>query len=97
MELEKQLDWEVRTETAAADFAAQHSKEPDRVLTRVGRKIMETVIPPVLDAGPPVGDWRRERVAAREDGPMFIDLLVAVDEGAEAFEWIGSSSPNRAA
>lgn len=83
-ELEKQLNWEVRTEAAAADFAAKHSKEPDRVLTRFGRKIFETVIPPVLDAGPPVGDWRRERVAAREDGPMFIDLLVAVDEGAEA-------------
>ena len=36
-ELEKQLSWEVRTEAAAADFAAKHSKEPDRVLTRFGR------------------------------------------------------------
>jgi nucleotide-binding universal stress UspA family protein len=83
-ELEKQLNWEVRTEAAAADFAAQHSKEPDRVLTRFGRKFIEKVIPPVLDAGPPVGDWRRERLAARGDGSMFIDLLVAVDESAEA-------------
>jgi nucleotide-binding universal stress UspA family protein len=79
-ELEQQLNWEVRTEAAAADFTAQHSKEPDRVLSRFGRKIFERVVPPVLDAGPPVGDWRRERLAARGDGSMFIDLLVAVEE-----------------
>jgi nucleotide-binding universal stress UspA family protein len=83
-ELEAQLNWEVRTEAAAADFAAQHSNEPDRVLSRFGRKVFETVLPPVLDAGPPVGDWRRGRLAAREDGSVFLDLLVAVDETAAA-------------
>jgi nucleotide-binding universal stress UspA family protein len=85
-ELEQQLSWEVRTEAAAADFTARHSREPDRVLSRFGKKIFERVVLPALDAGPPVGDWRRERLAARGDGSMFIDLLVAVDETAAALD-----------
>jgi len=79
-ELEKELSWEIRTETAAADFAAQRSHAPDRVFTRFGKKFLETVVPPAFDAGPPVGEWRREHLANRDGGPMFIDLLVAVDE-----------------
>ena len=79
-ELEKALNWEIRTETAAADFAAQRSREPDRVLTRFGKKFLERIVPPALDAGPLVGDWRRGRLATRDGGSMFIDLLVVVDE-----------------
>jgi hypothetical protein len=81
-ELEKELDWEIRTESAAADFAALRSRAPDRVFNRLGKRLLEKVVPPALDAGPPVGDWRRERLATRDSGSMFIDLLVAVDEAA---------------
>ena len=79
-ELEEQLHWEIRTENAAADFAAQRSSEPDRVLSRVGKKFLEKVVPPAFDAGPPVGEWRRERLANREGGSIFLDLLVLVGE-----------------
>ncbi len=81
-ELEKELNWEIRTETAAADFAARRSAAPDRVITRVGKRLLESIVPPALDAGPPVGEWRREHLANRGGGAMFIDLLVAVEEGA---------------
>jgi hypothetical protein len=80
-ELEKELNWEIRTEAAAADFAARRSAEPDRVITRVGKKLLESIVPSALDAGPPVGEWRRHRLANRDGGAMFIDLLVAVGEG----------------
>ena len=83
-ELEEELDWEIRTETAAADLAARRSHAPDRVLTRVGKKFLETVVPSALDAGPLVGDWRRERLATRDGGSIFIDLLVVVDETASS-------------
>jgi nucleotide-binding universal stress UspA family protein len=79
-ELEKELNWEIRTETAAADLAARRSAEPDRVLTRFGKKVLETIVPPAFDAGPPVGVWRREHLANRDGGAMFIDLLVAVEK-----------------
>ena len=79
-ELEKELSWEIRTDTAAADFAARRSYAPDRVLSRVVKKFLEKVVPSAFDAGPPVGDWRRERLATRDGGSIFIDLLVVVDE-----------------
>ncbi|HEY5811394.1 MAG TPA: universal stress protein, partial [Terrimicrobiaceae bacterium] len=93
-ELEKQLNWEIRTEAAAADFAARRSGAPDRVLTRVGKKVLKRIVPEALDAGPLVGDWRRERLAHREGGEMFIDLLVAVERdlhGLHLALWIAKS------
>jgi hypothetical protein len=83
-ELEKQLSWEIRTESAAADFAARRSAAPDRVITRVGRKLLDSIVPSALDAGPQVGEWRREHLANREGSAMFIDLLVGVAEGASS-------------
>ena len=81
-ELEKELDWEIRTEAAAADLAERHSREPDRIFSRVGRRFLEKVVPPALDAGPPVGEWRLQRLADRDGGSMFIDLLVVVGDSA---------------
>ena len=70
-ELEKELSWEIRTDTAAADFAARRSYAPDRVLSRVVKKFLEKVVPSAFDAGPPVGDWRRERLATRDGGSIL--------------------------
>jgi nucleotide-binding universal stress UspA family protein len=81
-ELEKELNWEIRTEKAAADFAARRSGAPDRVITRVGKRLLESIVPTVLDAGPPVGEWRRKHLANRGGGAIFMDLLVGVEEGA---------------
>ena len=81
-ELEKELDWEIRTEAAAADLAERHSREPDRIFSRVSRRFLEKVVPPALDAGPPVGEWRLQRLADRDGGSMFIDLLVVVGDSA---------------
>jgi nucleotide-binding universal stress UspA family protein len=81
-ELEKELTWEIRTEAAAADFAARRSAAPDRVITRVGKRLLESIVPTALDAGPPVGEWRREHLANRSAGAMFMDLLIGVEEGA---------------
>ena len=61
-ELEEQLHWEIRTENAAVDFAAQRSREPDRVISRVGKRFLEKVLPRRSMPGPPVGEWRRERL-----------------------------------
>ena len=81
-ELEKELDWEIRTEAAAADLAERHSREPDRILSRVGKRFLEKVVPTALDAGPPIGEWRRQRLADRRGDSMFIDLLVVVHDSA---------------
>jgi nucleotide-binding universal stress UspA family protein len=87
--LEKELGWKVEPETAAVDLATRFSPKPQRVIDRVGEKVLDAVTPDELEGGPPPGRWRRERVAARQVDPLFADVLVAVtgeDAGWYALE-----------
>jgi nucleotide-binding universal stress UspA family protein len=72
------LGWEIGHEAAATDLAAQFSSRPQRIVARVGEKILEAVRPDEFEAGPPPGQWRREQLAARQDDCLFADILVAV-------------------
>ncbi len=82
-ELERELGWEVEPETAAVDLTARFSPKPQRVVARVGGQILDAVTPDEVGAGPPPGQWRRERLAARQADHMFADVLVAIN-GEEA-------------
>jgi nucleotide-binding universal stress UspA family protein len=87
--LEQELEWEIGTEAAATDLATQFSPRPQRVVARVGEKILDAVTPDELEAGPSPGQWRRERLAVRRDDRLFADILVPVgsDEiGRQALE-----------
>jgi len=77
--LGEELGWEIRPEAAAADLAAQFSPRPRRVVARVGERILDAIAPDELQAGPPPGQWRKERSAARRDDRLFADVLVAVN------------------
>jgi nucleotide-binding universal stress UspA family protein len=78
-ELGQELGWEIRTEEAAADLAAQFSPRPQRLVARVSERLLDAVMPDELQAGPPPGEWRAERLAARRDDRLFADILVAVN------------------
>ncbi len=87
--LEEELGWEISPEMAASDLASRFSQKPARVLGRIGRKVLQAVTPDELEAGPPAGRWREERVAPRQDDRMFLSVLVAVrgdDRGWSALE-----------
>ena len=73
--LEKELGWDVRPETAAADMAARQKSAPQRVLTQ----LLDAVIPNGLEPGPPPGQWRRERMVSDLSGRMFADIVVAIN------------------
>jgi nucleotide-binding universal stress UspA family protein len=77
-ELEEELEWEIETEEAASDLAAQFSSRPHRVLARMGENVVDAVIPAELDPGPSPGEWRREPYRARRNDRLFADTLVAV-------------------
>ena len=77
--LREELGWDIEPEAATTDLATRFSPRPYRVAARVGEKILDAVTPEEIEAGPPPGEWRRERVAAREARRMFADILVAVD------------------
>jgi len=78
-ELEQELGWQIRPEEAAADLAAQFSPRPQRVVARVSEKLLDAVTPDELQAGPPPGEWRKERLRAQWDDRLFADILVAVN------------------
>ena len=82
-ELKEELGWEIEPEAAVADLVAQFSSQPKRVAARVSEKVLDVVTPDELEAGPPPGEWRRERLATRRTDQMFADLVVAIN-GAEA-------------
>ena len=77
--LEEELGWTVEPEAAAIDLAARYSPKPERVAARVGKRLLDVVTPDEIEAGPPPGQWRRERLAARRGDRMFADILVAIN------------------
>jgi len=76
--LGKELGWEIGPEAAATDLAAQFSLRPQRVVARVGEKILDAVTPDGFRAGPPPGQWRSEQLEACEYDRLFADILVPV-------------------
>lgn len=83
--LERELGWWIRPEAAASDLAAQFSPRPERVVARLGGKIIEAFIPDELESGPPPGEWRRMKTAGAEGNPLLMDLLVPV--GGDQAGW----------
>lgn len=88
-ELEDSLGWRIDPEQAAAHLASEHSQRADKVAERLGEKLMSSVVPDELAAGPPTGEWRRQRQRLGEDDRLFDDILVPLrhdDLGWEALE-----------
>lgn len=80
--IEQELGWNVPPEAAVNDLATQFSSRPERLVSRLGVKMLDAVLPDELEAGPPPGEWRR--IKARQKDPslaqnhLFLDLLVPV-------------------
>ncbi len=76
--LQEELGWAVGTETATTDLVSKYSPKTKHVVSRVGEKIIDAVLPDELEAGPRIGKWRQERVRLREKNQLFADIMVAV-------------------
>jgi nucleotide-binding universal stress UspA family protein len=83
--LEKELGWYIEPEVAVPSLVAEHSPRPERVIARVEEKLINTLTPDQLQAGPTPGQWRQERVAARPDKPLFADILVPISGEVEGW------------
>jgi nucleotide-binding universal stress UspA family protein len=80
--LEKQLGWRLQPEAVMADLVTQHNSGSKPMMTRVNRALT----PERLAAGPPPGQWRQNRVTARPDERLFMDLLVPLSGEAEGWD-----------
>ena len=76
--LQEALGWSIKLEVGAIDLAAQQVARREGLMARAGRRLIEAVVPDELRAGPAVGQWRREHLAARYAEHLFADILVPV-------------------
>ncbi len=76
-QLEKRLGWKILPEKAAADLLDRYSSSPDKVLSRVGERVYDALMPDELESGPPPGEWRKEDLGRRNDR-LFGSMLVPV-------------------
>lgn len=81
--LEERLGWEIKPEAAAVDLATRSSPKRDRLVARVGERLLDIVTPDGLEDGPSPGEWRREHLAHYQGGHLFADILVPLS-GNEA-------------
>ncbi len=77
--LEEELKGQVEVTSAADDLADQFSTRPYRVIARIGSKIVKTIVPSYLDAGPAAGEWRQSIVSARSSDRLFSEILVPIN------------------
>jgi nucleotide-binding universal stress UspA family protein len=76
--LEEELGWEVSPDMAASDLTTRFSRKPGRIIRRISQRVLDAVTPDELETGPPAGQWREERVTARQDDRLFPSILVAI-------------------
>ncbi len=85
--LEEELGWQINPADAASDLV--ESFRPKPMIAKLGERIMDVTSLSRFEAGPPVGQWRKERGRERQEGRLFSDILVPVSghpEGWNALE-----------
>ncbi len=74
--LQREVGWEIKPGSAAADLRLKASPKVGRRAARLARKAMDAVTPDPLAAGPAPGRWREGTLAARRAELFTVDILV---------------------
>lgn len=77
--LEEDLQGQIELAGAVDDLANQYSQRPNRVIARIGNKIIKTLTPGSLESGPITGEWRQSIVSARRRDHLFCEILVPIN------------------
>jgi len=88
-ELKKRWGWQVEPETVISDLIEDYSIAPQYKLARMGEKLLDSLIPGLLDGGPPPGAWRQEVSTTARNQQLFSRILVSVngrEQGWRALE-----------
>lgn len=78
-ELKERWGWQVEPETAISDLTEDYSHHPRHRLARLGEKLLESLIPGLLDNGPPPGQWRQEAHTSARNNRLFSRILVSIN------------------
>lgn len=78
--LRNDLGWQVRPEVATADLIDRYEREAENKVARLGKKLGRSIINIVVPEGsitaPRSQSWSQSKVAARYSDRLFADLLV---------------------
>ena len=77
--LEDELKAQIEVSSAADDLADQFSQRPYRIVARLGGKILKTLVPAFLEAGPAPGEWRQSISSTNRSDRLFCELLVPIN------------------
>ena len=83
--LEATLGWAVDAKAAAQDLVERERLPPRHLAADLGEQLIHAMTPAALAAGPPPGQWRKERDASSVDARLSADLLVAVNGDANGW------------
>ncbi|RME97076.1 MAG: universal stress protein, partial [Chloroflexi bacterium] len=78
-ELKERWGWQIEPEAAISALVEEHSHTPRYRLARLGEKLLDSLIPGLLDDGPPPGQWRQETAAAPRSHRLFARILVSIN------------------
>ncbi|MCP5096602.1 MAG: universal stress protein [Chloroflexi bacterium] len=78
LELEDALGWEVDTTTAVTDLKDRESERGKGIVSRIGHRLLEALVPPELEDGPAPGKWREKQIYERRHRRLFSDYLIAI-------------------
>jgi nucleotide-binding universal stress UspA family protein len=76
------LGWEIETPDVVADLIAAFSAKPDRILARLGERLVSAITPERLKLTTRLpGQWREQRIAhyGRDPEHLFRNIMVALD------------------
>ena len=77
--LEEELKGQVTITSAVQDLTDHFSQRSDRVISRIGNKIIRTLVPDTFGAGPPTGEWRQSILSANRETRLFCEILVPIN------------------
>jgi len=85
--LQEEMGWNaIPYDAAAMDLAEQRSPTARRLVSRIGGKLLEVVVPDELADGPSPGQWRIQRQGDQWERPLFGHILVPVS--GEVNGWV---------
>jgi len=85
--LEEDLKSQVPVASVMDDLSDHYSQRSGRVITRLGAKIVNALVPNVLNSGPPPGEWRQYTLSTRRDIHLFCGILVPINGHQDG--WFG--------
>lgn len=80
------LGWAIHPEDAASDLADQFSLRAEHVASRIRERILDSIIPDPIEAGPRAGEWRLEQIEKQRGDKLFSRILVSLSGSPQSWQ-----------